>query len=299
MLTRTALAILFCVFTLSGATAGEKVSLKSNGLTLNASLELAEGKTLADGVLLITHGTLAHNNMEIIKTLQSLLSERGLNSLAINLGLGIDNRPSKTYDCKIPHKHLYYDAVDEIGAWVNWLKEKGATGISLIGHSRGGAQTALYASQKPDAAIARIILIAPAMWSKDYSEKGYEKSYKTPLAPLLARMQKLVDEGKGDTMVDKTGLLYCPDATVSARSFVSYYKPDPRRDTPFLLKSIKLPTLVIAGADDKVVKGLPERIKPLADGKKLQLLTVEDADHFFRDFAAEEVADAIDAFLKP
>lgn len=294
----TLVALLFCVFTVGLAQASEKVSLKSGKMTLNANLELAEGKKISDGVVLVTHGTLAHNGMEIIKTMQALLSERGHSSLAINLSLGIDNRGSAMYDCKVPHKHLYLDAVDEISAWVGWLKSKGATKITVLGHSRGGAQTATYAAQKPDSAVGHVVLIAPAIWSQKHSEESYEKSYRTKLPTLLASMEKLVKDGKGDTMVNKTGILYCPDTKVTASAFVSYYKPDMRRHSPFLMKNIKLPTLVIAGANDTVVVDLPKFVKPLVDGKKLQLKVIEDADHYFRDFAAEEIADAVDEFLK-
>ena len=70
----------------------QEVTTSHHTLTLNAELKLAEGSTLADGVLLITHGTLAHNKMELIATLQDLLTDAGINTLAINLSLGIDNR---------------------------------------------------------------------------------------------------------------------------------------------------------------------------------------------------------------
>ena len=269
-----------------------------SGLSLNANLELAEGKKLSDGVILLTHGTLAHYEMEIITTLQSLLKERGHNTLAINLSLGIDNRGAGMYDCKTPHKHHTLDAVDEIGAWVSWLKSKGATKISVVGHSRGGNQIARYAAQKPDAAVDHVILVAPATWSQKYSEASYEKNYKTKLAPLLAKAQKLTASGKGDQMLENIGILYCADTKATASAFVSYNKPDPHRHTPNVLKDIKLPTMVIAGANDEIVKDLPKAVKPLADGKKLQFKMIEDADHFFQDFAGEEVADTIDEFLK-
>ena len=43
-----------------------EVTLPYKGLTLNADLTLAPGKTLADGVILITHGSLAHRDMEML-----------------------------------------------------------------------------------------------------------------------------------------------------------------------------------------------------------------------------------------
>ena len=69
----------------------EEVKINHGGLTLNADLELAGGKTLADGVVLMTHGLLAHKGMEIMTALKGLLAERGLNTLAINLSLNLDD----------------------------------------------------------------------------------------------------------------------------------------------------------------------------------------------------------------
>jgi hypothetical protein len=56
----------------AGASTAQEVTLPYRGLTLNARLEMAKGKTLADGVILITHGSLAHNDMELYRTLQEL-----------------------------------------------------------------------------------------------------------------------------------------------------------------------------------------------------------------------------------
>ena len=40
-------------------------------------------------------------------------------------------------------------------------------------------------------------------------------------------------------------------------------------------------------------------MRPLADGKHLELHVVADADHFFQDLFADEVADAAAKFLRP
>ena len=109
----------------------------------------------------------------------------------------------------------------------------------------------------------------------------------------------LVKAGKGNQMMAKTGILYCPGADVAAATFVSYYNPDPRFDTPAILGELKVPALVVASGKDTVVKGLPERIKPMVDGKRLQFGLVGDADHFFLDLYAEDVADFIEKFLSP
>lgn len=268
-----------------------------NPLRANGNFLLADDSTIEDGIILITHGTLAHNRMEVIRTMQELLAERGFNSLAITLTLGIDNRKGM-YDCAVPHNHQHQDAIYEIDAWVDWLKKQGVGPITLMGHSRGGNQTAWYASMHDsDAAIVRIVLLAPQIWSAQKQARDYEKRYKTPLAPILKRAQRLLQEGKGKTMLEDIGFIYCPDAKVSAASFASYYTPDSRMDTPSLLPLISKPVLVIAGSEDQVVKGLIDEMKAYTDRENVTFVTIDGADHFFLNFFAEDAADAIEAFM--
>jgi len=102
----------------------EEVTTKLNDLTLRGNLELAAGKSVKDGVVLITHGTLAHNKMDLLQALQTSLKAKGYNTLAINLSLGLDKRASGMYDCPTPHVHKHTDAVGEIAAWTTWLKTR-------------------------------------------------------------------------------------------------------------------------------------------------------------------------------
>ena len=67
------------------AVEAKEVTLRHKGLTLNANLELAAGKTVTNGVILITHGGLAHRDMEIVTYIQNLLvQEKDYNTRAIN-----------------------------------------------------------------------------------------------------------------------------------------------------------------------------------------------------------------------
>ena len=238
---------------------------------VNGELRSASGKALKDGVVLLVHGTLAHNAMDTIKNLATVLGERGFSTLSVNLSFGVDDRHGM-YDCKVAHRHHHLDALKEIGLWVKWLNAKGAGDITLFGHSRGGNQTARYAAETADPGIKRLVLLAPATWDAKSAAAGFERTHKHPL---------------GDGL------------TALAATFVSYYKPDPRFDTPSILKEIKVPVLVVAGGKDTVVKGLPERVKPMADGKRIRFGVVPDATHFFLDLYAEDVADFIEKFLSP
>ena len=277
----------------------QEVSFPYKGLTLNANLELAANSKIADGVILITHGGLGHYGMEVMVYLQKLLKDRGYNSLAINLSLGINNRHG-TYDCAITQRHTNDDAVAEIGAWTNWLKQQGVTRITLLGHSRGGAQTALYASQSKNRLIKAVVLIAPA--TRDNTDTAnYQRNFNRPLAPVLEKAQGLHNAGKGNAVLEKISLLNCGETSATTTSFLSYYAPAAqilRLDTPALLSKIKQPTLVVVAGNDETVVGLDKKIAPLADGKRVQMKIIEGADHALRDLSADDAADAIDVFLK-
>lgn len=278
-----------------GTAQAKEVTLSHKGLTLNADLELVASKKLADGVILITHGMLAHRDMEALVYLRNLLKEKGYNTLAINLSLGLNNR-HEMYDCKVMHRHRQADAADEIGAWVDWLKKQGAKRVAVLGHSNGGAQTALYASAHDNASVKAAVLLAPA--TRDNNDAAtYQKRYQKPLAPVLEKAQTLVKEGKGDTVMSHTDFLYCPDTSVTAGAFVSYHGPN-RLDTPTLIPKIKKPVLVVVAGSDDVVVGLDKKIAPLADGKRVQMKVIDGADHFFRDLYADDAVEAISAFLK-
>lgn len=274
----------------------EEVRIKHGGLTLNADLELAGGKTLADGVVLIVHGTLAHKDMEIVVALQDMLKDRALTSLAINLALGVDDRHGM-FDCTAPHRHLDGDAMGEIAAWVAWLKGRGAGPVTLLGHSRSGNQVARYLIGIPDKAVKRAVLVAPGLGGADgYLEKGYLLSHKEPLAPVLARAEALVKAGKGDELLKGVGLIYCRDANVAAATFVDYYRFDPARDTTAIVTKIKVPVLVVAATADKINPRLIEKMKGKVGGK-VSMVVIEDSGHFFRDLFGEDLADAIAEFI--
>ena len=201
------------------------------------------------------------------------------------------------YDCTVSQRHRNADAADEIGAWVNWLKTQGARRVALLGHSRGGAQTALYAADHDSALLKAVVLMAPATRANT-DAADYQQRYNSSLAPLLAKAQKLIKNGKGSAVMEHVGLLNCTDTSATADAFASYYGPEARVDAPSLIPKIKPPTLVVVAGNDEIVVGLDKKIAPLVDGKHLQMKIVEGAGHTFRDLYSDDAVDAIDAFLK-
>ena len=268
----------------------EEITLKHNGRSLLAYVELAAGKKISDGIILMTHGALAHGQMEIMATLQQLMKDNGQNSIAITLSLDEDLRKGM-YDCGKNHIHKHSDAIKEIGLWVQWLKSQGAMSISLLGHSRGGNQTAWFAAENSDTAIKKVILIAPDYWN--YAKK---KTANPLLDAVLKKANAMIKADKGDTLMKNTDFIFCKGATVRAATFADYYNENPNHYTPDLIKKIKVPVLVIDGSEDNLVPNIPGLYTPkLKSGDRLEV--VKGADHFFRDLHADDVSTMILKFL--
>lgn len=273
----------------------ETVELDIGGKTALADL-VQPGTSEANGVLLITHGTLAHKDMELMEALQTALAGRGVASLAHTLTLGLDRREGM-YDCEKPHTHAHEDAEKEIAAWAAWLKDNGADRVWLLGHSRGGNQAASYAARQ--GGVEKLILMAPATGEDaEKAAASYKARFEADLAPLLEKARTLVEDGKGDEMIDMPGFIFCPEGKASARGVVSYYGGGETRDTTTHVPDIGAPILVIAGSADSVVPDVEEKFAPLADGEKLRLEVVQDADHMFLEFFAEDAADLVAEFVK-
>lgn len=212
-------AFILLALLLSSPATAEEVTIEYKGLTLNAEYAPGDGASVDDRLILIVHGTLAHNAMETIANLSAILNERGLNTLAINLSLGVDNRHGM-YDCAVPHRHTHLGALGEIDAWITWAQEQGSGPITLFGHSRGGNQVAQYTTGGGASRLERVVLMAPATWNEKEAAAGYEKNHGTPLGAKLAEalytkfMALLVD-----TITEKGGSLSMDDVAEMGETF--------------------------------------------------------------------------------
>src|SRR3546814_17638675 len=89
--------------------------------------------------MVLVHGTLAHNRMEIMQMLQETLGERGISTLAVTLSMGVSDRRGM-YDCAVQHRHSNALAAAEIGAWNHWAVKQGPAQVGLPAHARAGRQ---------------------------------------------------------------------------------------------------------------------------------------------------------------
>jgi pimeloyl-ACP methyl ester carboxylesterase len=291
------LSLTLLMASLASAGKAEQVTIEHNGLTLNANLELAEERRLSDGVVLIIHGFLAHNRMEIIETSQTALRDNGQSSLAINLSLGVDNRQG-FYDCMTPIRFKLSDALGELDAWIAWLKDRGTERVVLMGHSMSANQVLAYAVSREEPAIAALVLLAPNTVGRPSSRERYKEVYDADLDTYLARATDLIDSGNGDRMMRDTDYGFCPKAEVTAEAFYDFYRPDNTFWNAHLsLPRTDVPVLVVAASADEQQPNIPEHVEPYVDGERVFLIEIEGAGHFFRDLDLDEAVEAAVSFI--
>lgn len=270
------------IFWPAAAIIAEDVELVLDKLVLQADWESSEQKQEA---VLLLHGTMAHKDMEIMQALQDGLADNEISSLAITLSLGQSKR-SGMFSCAKKQTHLYTDALVELAAWVNWLKQQGINRIWLLGHSRGANQATAYALTHAQQ-IAGLILVAPPVLSPVQLSEKYQQNFAKSLPAVINEAE--MDEHNGE--LSETGFLHCQEATVSAASFLSYYR-DARPNTVAMLEKLEMPVLLVSGSEDKVSVGVGSAGEKL-EKDNISLLAIEGADHFFRDLYADEIVDEI------
>jgi alpha-beta hydrolase superfamily lysophospholipase len=277
----------------------QELELSVEGRTTLATLRTPASMGSGTPLVVMTHGTLAHKDMEVIQGVAKALEQRGIASLAHTLSLGLDRRKGM-YDCAVRHDHVADDAVAEIGAWVTRAKGMSRL-VFAFGHSRGGNQVARYLTASDAPPVAGAVLLAPVTAKAEADLRAsYAQTYGKMLEPFPEQATKAVEAGHGGEWMDVPGFIYCRNAVVTARAFASFYAADAGQDTAALVARLKLPVLVLAATKDTVVPDVVASFAPLADssGGRVQLDKIEDADHFFRDLFAEDVADRIADFIK-
>ncbi len=283
------------VFGGSAVQASERVEIERDGLTLFGFLEAVA--PVEDGIVLMLHGTLAHGQMEVMDGVQRLLTEQGVNSLAVNLSYGIDRREGM-FGCDQPIRHGLEDHFGELDAWLGWLSDAGYESVHLFGHSRGGNQMARYWSERSPAAVQSLLLLAPSTFDPERAADNYARISTLALQVRLDQAEELLRMGQPETLIEDARFLYCESLSVTPQAFLGYYRIESDHDTPTVINENGIPTLVMIGSEDDVVPELPARMAALGDSPMRTTVTIDGADHFFRDFFADDVVEAMMDFLR-
>jgi len=111
-------------------------------------------QTPLQGTVVLIHGTGAHPDWpQVIQPLRSGLAENGWQSLSLQMPL-----PPGGADQDLQGQ-LIQEGADRISAALDWLAEQGAGKITLISHSRGGADLLFYAADRQDDRLESLVVI--------------------------------------------------------------------------------------------------------------------------------------------
>ena len=248
-------------------------------------------------IVLILHGTRGHKKLELIQTLSERFSDSNIDTLSMNLSYGITNRNDDFLPCDIIHDHLNSKSLSEIRLWFDFIKQKNKyEKIILLGHSRGGLNIAQFYSSLPDDnkdIISNVIMLAPI--SDEYSDT-IEKINNNTL------IQKIKNNSIENDEVIKINFMSCNNAEVKYATYKDYTHitntdTGNRGSLIGLLNSFSIKTLIITASDDDITPNTYERVS-LINNKHINVVQIDDADHFFRDLYFDDMFDAILEFIQ-
>jgi len=290
-------AVLFAFLTGQQAQA-EAISEKFKNLKLNAEFKMAPGKTLKDNAVLMMPSPLGHHRMEVIVSVQDVLQQRGINTLAPSISLGNDDR--RWYiDCTKPIKYTVDSIFDEIDFWIGWLKKRGARQITLLGHSASANYVSLYLTRRALPEVNGVIVLAPA--TSAYGRQGinrYEKRFKVSVKDVLARADRYITAGKGaQPMPEPTDYYFCPAAPVTPDAFVSLYRDMMSQDFPALWGTMAKPALLVIGTGDKRSPDIIQEAKRINPSGATKVVTIDKGGHFFKGLYTDKAVEAMIEFI--
>ena len=211
----------------------------TDGRLLDGALfEPAEGK-LRSRAWVFLHGTGANfTSPGILEGLAQLLASRGEAVLRLN---------TRGHDlvAKIPTMsgsvrggaafESLADAHLDIEAAAAWLNDVGFEQLSLLGHSLGGVKAIVSQSEHPIAGVDEIVALSPPRLRYERLIQDHE------FRRHFDRARQLVDDGKGDELVEMTSPL---KLWIPARGIVEKYGIEDRFDMVEHLPRVKPAALV-------------------------------------------------------
>ena len=279
----------------AGRSAAEEVTLEYLGLELTANLEMAPGKSFKDGAVLLVHDTQAHGRVELMAALQDGLRDQASTrspsrwDSASTSGTACSIAGlSRITGMRMPSTRL------PPGCAGSRTRERQS--VTVAGHGRGANQAALYAINKLDKTVKRLVLIAPLMQTPEKTEAEYRARFGKPLRPELGKAEELVATERGNQLTDVAGFLNCQHAQVTAGAFADYYGVNEKFKTTNLLQSIKIPVLLAVGDADPNLGEIQAAQGEFAGYKTVTFAIIPGADQDFRDAGADEVAKKIKEF---
>lgn len=267
-LLRTIQLIVVLFASLSVSAFAQVVTHTIPGHDLKAEAEFFKGEASKPAVLIL-HGFLTTNQFHTVKSMANAIQEGGYTTLSPTLTLNINLR-KQSVKCNSIHTHTLQDDINEIQAWIAWLKQKGYQEIVLFGHSSGSQELLAYLEQQQDPAIK--LAIFTSLFYLNGPELGTQ--------PLdIAYAAQAIKDNK--LTPHKYSFLFCKkDYYATPESFLSYQK----LDRSYILKQLSnltIPSYTLMGSADKRYQDVGLNWLDELKNTSTHLILVEGANHFF------------------
>lgn len=244
--------------------------------------EFREGEPGKPAVILM-HGFLQTHEFPLIHRLTDSLNSAGYPVLAPTLTLGISHR-KQSLACEALHAHTQDDAVDEIAAWVKWLKERKIRSAVLMGHSFGSMQVLAYAVERRDPIITRVIGVSIIEGRMHLSSQHNAK--------LLGEVRALAAKGGRETVTQPFS--FCKKFRASPRSLLSYLEWSPDKIVAEINRAPLPVTFIMGGQDERLGVGWIDKLAK----SRAKLHIIKGADHFMDGEYEFDLYDLVIAELK-
>lgn len=177
-----------------------------------------------------------------------------------------------------------YEIVDEcrldIAAWIKLLQARGHERVILLGHSLGAIKAVYAQANDQHANVAAVIAVSPPRLSYTAFMNAQESSV---FFESMSIARELAKEGAGDELF--TAKFPFP-LLITADSYIDKYGPAERYNVLEHAPLLKCPALFVYGAKELAhggiaFAGMPEALGKLGAKGSRDLVTVDDADHFY------------------
>lgn len=253
---------------------------------LKAEAEYIVGNSDKPAVLIL-HGFLTTNQFHTIVSVAQNLQLEGYTTLAPTLTLNISQRRTSV-KCNAIHTHTMESDLNEIQAWIDFLKKQGHQKIVLLGHSSGSQTILEYLHTREEKEIS--LAIFTSLFHLSGAELGtYEEDIKKAKNAVANR----------ENRPQKYSFLFCnQNYFATPESFLSYVRMD-RQYTLAALSKIKTPSYTIMGGEDKRYQKVGREWLSDLKSTKTQLIVIPGANHFFSSEYEFDLQDTLTRILRP
>jgi alpha/beta superfamily hydrolase len=181
------------------------------------------------------------------------------------------------------------DCRHDIAAWLDWLRQRGAPRIGLLGHSLGAVKALHALATEPDTGAGCVMAISPPRLSHSWFGVNPEGP---AFLDTYREAEAHVRAGAPQTLMEVR--LPLP-FVVTAAGFVEKYGPDERYNYLRFAGNLRCPTLITLGsiesASNMAFRGAAEALEGVTTRcHHLRVETIEGADHFYSSVRNELIA---------